>query len=232
MLSYLTLDIKGYGGNSVPHTFIRQTETDHLAILFPGLGYRATMPVLYYPERLLVESGADVLRAEFAYDRLAGYKTRPDDERQRWFQADVTAACEAGLAQRSYAHITLIGKSMGTQALGYLLETQPLLRSARYVWLTPLLRNARLCAQIRLGKPCSLFVIGAADPHYDPAVLAELERETGGQSVVVEGADHSLEIVGDLHKSLHVIKTLLHALTHFLEVDSRQWTEGEGWREA
>ncbi len=219
MLSFATLDIKGYGGNPVPHTFIRQAETDHLAILFPGLGYRATMPVLYYPERLLVENGADALRVEYAYDQRAEFKTLPEAERQRWFLSDVTAACAAGLAQRPYAQITLVGKSMGTQALGHLLETQPALRSARYVWLTPLLRNARLCAQIRQGKPRSLFVIGAADSHYDPAMLAELERETDGQSVVIEDANHSLEIVGDLHKSLHAIKTMLHALTHFLEVD-------------
>ncbi|MBN2007020.1 MAG: hypothetical protein JXA21_26960 [Anaerolineae bacterium] len=220
MLSYVTLDIKGYEGAPVPHTFIRQATTEHLAILFPGLGYRATMPVLYYPEQLLIENGADVLRVEYAYDQHAEFKTRSDDERQRWFMSDAVAAAEAGLAQRHYTQITLIGKSIGTQALGQLLETRPAFHSARYVWLTPLLRNARLCEQIRQGKPRSLFVIGTADSHYNPATLAELERATNGQSVVIEDANHGLEIAGDLHKSLHVIKTLLHALAHFLEVDA------------
>src|SRR5215210_1072785 len=68
MYSSTTLDIRGHRGDAVPNTFFAQdSETHHLAVVFPGLGYTAHMPVLYYPRRLLLERGADVLLVEYDY---------------------------------------------------------------------------------------------------------------------------------------------------------------------
>ena len=53
MYTFTTLDIRGYRGR-VPNTFIQQEqEARHLAIIYPGLAYNASMPLLYYPARLL-----------------------------------------------------------------------------------------------------------------------------------------------------------------------------------
>src|SRR5665648_148706 len=41
------------------------------------------------------------------------------------------------------------------------------LEQVRCVWVTPLLRDDRLRAQIKQAKPRSLFVVGTADGHYD-----------------------------------------------------------------
>jgi hypothetical protein len=185
-------------------------------MLFPGYGYRATMPLLYYPERLLVARGADVLRVEYAYDRQPEFRRIDQVGRDQWFYDDVQAACEVGLAQRSYGRITLVGKSIGTQAIGHLLEVEDRLAGAEYVWLTPLLRDPLLRAQIERGQPRSLFVIGTADPHYGLGALAQAEGATGGESVVVEGADHSLEIEGDILRSLHAMEQVMGALERFL----------------
>ena len=142
MPSRVSVDIAGYRGMAVPNTFTRhEHETQQLAIILPGYGYRATMPVRYYSERLLVTRGADVLRVEYAYDQQAGFSTLPETDRSRWFIVDVTASWEAALAQRDYQRITLVGKSIGTRAMGHLLDIDRRLRGAQCVWLTPLLRD-------------------------------------------------------------------------------------------
>ncbi|MFH1084345.1 MAG: hypothetical protein V1772_01095, partial [Chloroflexota bacterium] len=61
MATYRALDIFGYRGAPVPNTYVSQGG-DHLALILPGRGYRATMPALYFPELALLARGADVLR--------------------------------------------------------------------------------------------------------------------------------------------------------------------------
>ncbi len=163
MYSASTLEFTGYRGEPVPHTFLRQDgDADHVAILLPGIRYTCDMPLLYYPARLLLGLGADVLRIEYAYDRRADFQAFADTERDRWFFTDVTAACHAVLAQRAYRRVTLIGKSIGTLAMGRLLTTDPALAQAQAIWLTPLLTHTGLRAQIRQCRAHSLFVIGTA----------------------------------------------------------------------
>ena len=192
--------------------------TYHLAFVFPGLGYTAHMPVLYYPQRLLLEGGADVLLVEYDYREQANLRMPRDPERDRWFFDDVAAACGAGLGQRPYTRVTLIGKSLGTLAMGYLLTEDARLSRARCIWLTPLLRDDRLRAQMRQARGHSLFVIGTADSHYDPAYLEEVRLAPGGESVVIQGADHSLEIEGDTVGSIRAVEQTVRVMQRFLDL--------------
>jgi hypothetical protein len=213
----VALDILGCRDEPVPNTFARQEgETAHLAILFPGYGYRVTMPLLHYSERVLLAHGADVLCVEYAYDRNPAFRDLAEAERTRWFQADVEAASLAGLAQRAYSRVTLVGKSIGTLAMGHLIQTDARLAGAECVWLTPLLGSSQLRAQIAKVRPRSLFVIGTADRNYDAALLAEVKRASGGDSVLVEGANHSLEIEGDVLRSIRAVEQMVIALERFL----------------
>ncbi len=214
-----SLEIHGYRDEQVPNTFFRQQESsDNLAIVLPGFAYTCDMPLLYYPVLSMLDLDADVLQVEYAYYHRENYRELTDDERAQWLFADVTAACDAALPQRAYAGVTLIGKSIGTRALGHLLSTDARLNHARAVWLTPLLRNAQLRTQMQGGKWSSLFVIGTADPHYDATLLAEVQEATGGDAVVIEGADHSLEIAGNLLASLDALMQVVRAFRKFLGV--------------
>jgi pimeloyl-ACP methyl ester carboxylesterase len=214
-----TLNIRGHRGQAVPNTFFAQdSETHHLAFVFPGLGYTAHMPVLYYPRRLLLERGADVLLVEYDFRGRMDFRMPRDPERDRWFFDDVAAACAAGLGQRPYSGVTLVGKSLGTLAMGYLLTGNARLSRARCVWLTPLLRDDRLRAQVRRAGGPSLFVIGTADSHYDPAHLEEVRLASGGESVVIRGADHSLEIEGDTVGSIRAVEQIVRAMHQFLDL--------------
>lgn len=47
MTMHEQLPIQGYQGTSVPHMLLRHpTPRQHIAIVFPGMGYPAAMPVL------------------------------------------------------------------------------------------------------------------------------------------------------------------------------------------
>ena len=217
MYDATTLAITGYRDEAVPHTFLRQDQAArHLAILLPGIAYTCDMPLLYYPWRLLLACGADVLRVEYAYQQRADFKVATADEQGRWVVADVTAACHTVLAQRDYEQVTFVAKSLGTLGLGPVLTADPRLTSAHVIWLTPLLRIDHVRADIAQWGGHSLFVIGTADPYYDATYLAEVQHATRGETVVVDGADHSLEIEGDVLRSLEAITQVMRAVQQFV----------------
>lgn len=218
MFSIESLEIAGYRDEPVPNTFYRQEgETRHLGILLPGIRYTTQAPLLFYPGRLLLASGADVLQVEYAYSQKPEFESLPDARQERWIFADVEAACQVALEQRPYQRLILIGKSLGTLAMGYLLSSDILLDDVRAVWLTPLLRVERLYAEMRQWEGPSLFVIGTEDPHYDPQRLADLQEATGGDTVVVVGGDHILDVRGDLWESLRALEQVMRAIEVFLE---------------
>lgn len=109
-----------------------------------------------------------------------------------------------------------MGKSLGTLAMGYLLTAESVAAERRAVWLTPLLGDDRLREQMLTYGGLSLFAIGTDDPGYDPTRLAEARAATGGEAVVIEGADHSLDVAGDVIASLRGVERVVRALGHFI----------------
>jgi hypothetical protein len=214
-----SLDIVGHKEQQVPNTFLAQPQpATHLAVILPGYRYPVEMPPLYYAARILLEQGADVLRVEYAYYRT-NFLQQPESEQDQWISNDVFAACEAGLSQRSYEKITLVGKSLGTIAMGHLLS-DPRFQQAACVWVTPLLTVEWLRSRIEQTRPRSLFIIGTVDRFYKPDLLNHLKTVTQGQTCILEGADHGLEIPGDIPRSLAALNQIVEATQEFLDDDS------------
>jgi dienelactone hydrolase len=217
MATATTLAIQGYRDETVPNRFLRpEGAIDCLAVLLPGLGYTLDMPLFYYAENLMLERGWDVLRVEYAYNNRPEFRALPKPERDRWLLADATAAWRAGLGQRPYERVVLIGKSLGTLAMGHLLTLPDPPPTVGAVWLTPLLAEERLHQQIAANGGPSLFVIGTADPHFDPVVLEQMQVATVGEAVVVTNADHGMDIPGDPIASVRAVERVVEALSGFL----------------
>jgi predicted alpha/beta-hydrolase family hydrolase len=217
MATATTLTIQGYRNEPVLNRFLRpEGAIDHLALLLPGYGYTLDMPLFYYAEKLLLERGWDVLRVEYAYNTRPEFQTLPKSERDRWLLADTTAAWRAGLGQRAYERVVLIGKSLGTMAMGYMLTMADPHPNVGAVWLTPLLGEERLRQQIQQYGGPSLFVIGTADPHFEPVVLEKMQVATIGEAVVVRNADHGMDIPGDPIASVRAVERVVEALSRFL----------------
>lgn len=218
MFSITSLEIAGHDGRPVANQLFRQNgESDWLALVLPGMGYTAAMPLLYYSTFLLLDLGADVLQVSYDLDRNPAYQHASPHERRRWLGEDVGAAYAAGRARRAYRRLTLVGKSLGTLAMADLLSQTPA-DGTQCVWLTPLLSNPDLRAAIVQHPWPSLFATGTADPVYDAALLDELRRATGGEALVFEGADHGLMLGGDIEGALAIMQRLIAALRGFLAV--------------
>lgn len=215
------LKINGYRNEPVPNTFIQQAgSTDRIAILFPGIGYTCHMPLLYYTRSLLFALGSDILLVEYAYNKSAHFQALSNEERERWFFADVEAASEAALFVHEYSEVTLVGKSLGTLAIAHLLSKSRFANS-RAVWLTPLLRDERVRIQIRKTAQKALVVVGTNDMQFDADFLATLRTVPQVEAMVLEGADHSLEFKGDLLKSINLMEQVIGRMREFFAASSR-----------
>jgi hypothetical protein len=216
MTSINSLLIKGYNSEPVPNTFFQQEEeTGHSAIIFPGLGYTAHMPLLFYSRELMLSLKAEVLAVEYNYNS-SDFLALDGRERMRRLFTDIQAAYEALLKQRAYKQITFIGKSLGTRAMGHLLTNEPLPATIKAMWLTPLLKDARLREQMKQSRGRSLFISGTADPHYDAEYMKEVQEATKGHVVLVEEGDHSLNIKDNVTKSIQELAKVIDSIKTFI----------------
>ncbi len=101
--------------------------------------------------------------------------------------------------------------------MGHLLASEEPLPSLQCVWFTPIVRNELLRTQIKERLHRALFVVGTADSHYDAAYLSEVQQATAGQAMVIENADHSLEITSDIVKSIRFLGDIIANTQKFIK---------------
>jgi pimeloyl-ACP methyl ester carboxylesterase len=214
MYTWNTLSITGFEHKSVPNTFIRQKEiTAHTAIILPGLGYTAQMPLLFYINEMLLARDADVLQVNYNY--IDAFRGLDSATQHRWLAADSDAAYRALIAQRPYTHLTVVGKSLGTLAMAHLFTTHTFPVHTTALWLTPVLTNAAVREQIAAFIGPSLVVIGTADSYYNPTLLAEIGETPTRRFVIIEGADHGMNVGDDVVQSIQALETTMRAIAAF-----------------
>lgn len=213
--NYTTISINGYKEKSVSNLFLQQKETaDTLVIMFPGLRYTCDMPLIYYPSRLFAQRGADVLQVNSDYTKPE-YQSASQSEQADWLITDTEAALRAGKAKGNYNRLILVGKSIGTLALAHLVG-KPSAQDAITIWLTPLLRQQSLVSAALLYKGPALYVAGTGDPIFAAGPMQRIQDATGAKTLIVEGADHSMEIPGDPFQSIQIMERILQGIADFL----------------
>jgi hypothetical protein len=213
--SITSLDILGHRGEPVPNTlYTREGAAEEIGVLLPGIGYTAQMPLLWYARRVLQERNADVLAVDYAYMTRPEFRHFGPGAEER-LHSDVAAAVHSALRYRHYARVTLIGKSLGTLAMGCLLADR-IVEPSCAIWLTPLLKREELFTQMLRQQHRSLIVIGTADAHYDPGLLSQLRTATGGEELVIDDADHAMEIEDDTLRSVRAMERIVEAMQHVL----------------
>jgi hypothetical protein len=209
-----TLEAFGFKDQKVPNTFVVQSNpTGHLGIILPGYRHSADMADLHYAGRILREQGADLLRVEYLYYQT-DYLNQSEDEQNQRISEDVFAVCNACLAFRPYNKITLVGKSLGTRGMGFLLGDERF-QKAECVWSTPPLTVEWLRSRIEQVRPRSLFIMGTADDYYKPEMLKHLVSITNGRAVIIEGATHGLEIPESIPRTLQGLGQIVQGLQEF-----------------
>ena len=217
MVSSGQLKIKGYNGRLVKNRFFKQSvDKQEVALIFPGHGYNSNMPLLYYTIRTILSCGLNVLAVDYDYSNTPEFMKESQRTRSDWLIEDVEAALKVITEEENQKVVCLTGMSLGTQALGYLLETHENLRDAKTIWFTPLIRNPELMEQMLTHMKDAVMVVGTKDPHYDRDIVDRLNATTQLSGIIIDGGNHSLEIEGDVTQSLQVLMQIVAILEQFL----------------
>jgi hypothetical protein len=217
MYSFESIEIMGYDGKPVPNTYLKlKAPSEKLAILFPGRGYTSQGPLLHYTVNLLLENRVNVLNVDYNYMNIPEFGSLEWGDKQKWLYADVEEAFKAAADFIDAELRILVGKYLGTLAIGHLLDTFPNTRRSTVIWHTPLIKMPHLVKQIAKHQPYSLFVIGTSDPHYDKDLLVQVKSASNGKMIVVDEANHSMEVPGGVEKSLKVMTDIIEGIRQFL----------------
>lgn len=184
----------------------------HLAIVLPGRGYGPQGPVLHLPRLVLEQTGATVEVVDYGLDR----RRLPDDDNWAAFHDTVHQQIDRLYARHRPVRVTFVAKSLGTIALAGLDIERHLGERVEAVWLTPLWgRDDVRDGALRLAVH-SLVVAGAADELHDPVRHDELCHTIDAASLVIADADHSLEIPGDVNRTVRAYGHLTTAVQRFV----------------
>lgn len=178
------------------------------AIILPGRGYGPIGATIRIPGLVLESLGADVFVIEYP-TAVSGQV--PLAEILQTSREQIRSIVSATSPQR----VTFVAKSLGCSVL--LSQTPDVCGSAlvEAIWLTPLFKGAAArTGAINLGWR-SLLVAGDADPSHNREGFEMVRHELGAESLIVPGADHSLEVPGDPDATLATLRDLLDAVRHF-----------------
>ena len=215
------LEIHGYKGRRVENRFFQQEEaSETLGLIYPGLRYTSDMPLLYYTTQLLAERGSDVLQLWADYTSL-DYQSRSQEQRAAWLRADGQALLRAGQKQRNYGRLILVGKSIGTLVLTELIIHGDMPKNSTLIWLTPLLHLEHVVGAARQPGGPALFIGGSQDPSYTQEGVAQITDLPNVTTIRIAGANHSLEIPGDLPRSLRAMEEIVQGIDNFLAKSSQ-----------
>jgi len=195
--------------NDVPYNYF-DNESDRVCFMFSGTGYTYEKPLLYYSTELMLELGYDVVQVCYAFDSKQ-FEQEPEAISAMVYSA-ANPIVEYILSTKSYTEAVYIGKSLGTLPIIDFYMQQVSSVPSRYVLLTPLLSLDHVMKNL-LGKQAFL-AIGTADPHYSKERLGLLSSH---ELVIVENADHSLEITNHTVESVILCQSLLTELKAYLQ---------------
>lgn len=213
-ISISELEISGPNGEMLANRFIRQEKTtSDLALVFPGLRYNCDKPLLYYTSQALVAREKDVLQVWVDYTQLDTTHLSQTDQTLRMV-GDAQAALQAGVRARPYNRLILVGKSIGTLVMAFVLSQESPLDIAATIWLTPLLQIPFVKEAIQKTTAPAIVAGGTADSTFDPASVSSLEKLPNISLLRVESGNHSLEIPLDPGRSLIALSDLVEMVLH------------------
>lgn len=198
-VTFTTVKVPSSWGVSTWNRLIQHQPTSStLTVLFPGATYPCEGPLLWYAREGAVRVGADALALEYGYS-AAHVEPDFDADRPRIVD-DAIASVQKVIAGTHYRSLLFVSKSIGTY-----MAVQAAKRMAslpvRHLFLTPI--RSAVPLMLELG---GVVVVGDVDHALDSEQLARISSAQNLAVTMVPGADHSLEIDGDIAGSLRVLE--------------------------
>lgn len=185
---------------------------ESLIVVLPGGGYGPLGPALRFPI-LACRQISDGPTIEVTYPQTP--EDDPTATRIEMVNTAVSQQVHAAMQDSPAANVVIVAKSLGTRALAATAPTLPRDRQIVAVWLTPLfgVDDVRTAA-MRAGLH-SLVVAGTADPYHDQAGFDAVSTALDADTLLIPGADHSLEVPGDIFATLEAMRSLSSAVLDF-----------------
>lgn len=184
-----------------------------LAVLFPGVGYTCTKPLLYYTASAAADHDYEILRLDYGQDIHSFRGRTPED-----LAPVIRLALKRALHQleqtdfRQYDRILFISKSIGTVIACESEKQLHLEGKVRHFLMTPIPSTLPY-----LKHADGIFFSGTSDPYISESEVRKAARrypnKTGG---IFEGCDHSLERRGDTLGNLKNLKQIVECLNWML----------------
>lgn len=165
-----------------------------LAVFFPGIGYTADKPLLYYSEKLAKQYHYETVRLSY------GELPKDLDEAFREALARTEKTLE-NYEWMGYEEILFISKSIGTAVACAYAQKHKI--RCKNIYYTPL-------EQTFSYNPQSGIVFhGTVDPWAKTEVIKEKCGEYGLPLHIVEGTNHSLEAADDIERNLRSLTQIM-----------------------
>ena len=178
-----------------------------LAVLFPGIGYTCTKPLLYYAGRTAAALGYKVIPV--AYGELPK-DAKGDPQKMNICFVSAYEHAEALLSSVAWSEcedILFVGKSIGTVVAARYAREHGV--PARLVLFTP------LADTFRFTGGSAIAFHGTADPWAATADIRRACKEQGIPLYLTERANHSLE-TGDVTADLAALAEAIERVRQFI----------------
>lgn len=190
------------------HTAGADQNKPKLAVVFPGIGYTADKPLLYYTTRLARHYGYQIRTISY-HSLPENVKGDPEKMKQTF---DIAFRQTEQLLQDidwdSYGNILFISKSVGTVISSAYASRHNL--TVKNILFTPLAETFEF---IQTG---SIAFHGTADPWAETDTVRSLADEKEVPLFLTENANHSLE-TGNVQTDLSILRTTLEHVERFME---------------
>ena len=176
-------------------------DQDRCAVLLPGMVYPTRAPVLWFAREALIAEGWGALEV------LGEPRERPDPvgwERE---------CAERALAAAGSNRVLVVGKSLASLLAGLVSD-----RGLEAVWLTPALTEDSLVKDLARVRPPTLLLGGTADSMWRRDAIPD---NPALEVIEVPGADHALQVPGDISASLDALRQMVDGIRSWLGARAR-----------
>ena len=203
MAHLVNLPLVASDGKPLVHKHYRQEQDPAgLLIALPGNHYGVDGPLLYYPCRLLQDEGWDTLALTYSF-QSAGVEF--SHEMFPVVLQECQNAIRRILSERDYSRIGLVGKSLGAFVIAQLSVTEEALQSARCLYITPPLGTPFFDDLFQQSSHPAHISVGMKDRFYSPQAIEALNAKRYFTMTIIEDADHSMDVTGDLAASVEAV---------------------------
>lgn len=167
-----------------------------LVVIFPGVGYGFTHPLLYYADLLYEAKGYE--RIYMSYQDICRDPNLTLEKKKAKVREYVFEQAN-GIDFKEYEEVIFLSKSIGTAEAGALAEKMGI--KVTQIFLTPIERA------IPYIQADSNVVIGTADEAYP--LYKKYCDEHNIKALYIEDGDHSLEVQGEPYKNIDILKQVM-----------------------